>query len=162
MRVTLAPDIPFTPVDPRLSTVKTQAALLCAAIPCIALIVLCLTVWRNMPWTWVFPGALVLLTLWDIALIGRRVRAMGYAELQDELIIRSGIMFRNLEVVPYGRMQQVTVESGPLMSRQGLASVTLVTAAATSNAVIPGVPAHEAERLRAKLTALGEANLEGL
>ena len=155
MRPTLAPTIAFTSVDIRLARVKLITAAVSLAIPVIALVVLSLTVWRDYPWTWAFAAGLTLIAAWSMSLIPRRVRAMGYAELEDELLIRRG-------VVPYGRLQQVTVQAGPLMGRYGLASVTLVTAAASSNAEIPGVPAAEAERLRTKLTALGEANLEGL
>jgi membrane protein YdbS with pleckstrin-like domain len=59
-------------------------------------------------------------------------------------------------------MQQITVESGPLLARAGLAEVTLVTASAGTDASIPGVRREEAERLRQKLTVRAEANLEGL
>lgn len=162
MRPTLAPNIAFIPVDFRLARIKLMTAAVSLAIPVIALVVLSLTVWRDYPWTWAFAAGLTLIAAWSMSLIPRRVRAMGYAELEDELLIRRGVMFQRLEVVPYGRLQQVTVQAGPLMGRYGLASVTLVTAAASSNAEIPGVPAAEAERLRTKLTALGEANLEGL
>lgn len=71
-------------------------------------------------------------------------------------------MFHRVTVVPYGRMQQVNVETGPLLKRYDLASVELVTASAGTDAKIPGVALEEAERLREKLTALGEANMEGL
>lgn len=90
------------------------------------------------------------------------MRAIGYAELPEELAIRKGIMFQKLVMVPYGRMQQVNVETGPILSRYGLAKVKLVTASAATNAEIPGLPLAEAERLREKLTELGRAHMEGL
>ena len=53
---------------------------------------------------------------------------MAYAERADDLLIRTGIMFRSLVVVPYGRMQYVDVNAGPLARRFGIASVQLHTA----------------------------------
>ncbi|MCI1962758.1 MAG: PH domain-containing protein [Ancrocorticia sp.] len=158
----LAPEVEMTPVDPRLTRVKLQAATIGWAIPFVPLVVLSATAWSDHPWTWVFPTVVLLCAIWYLALIPRRVRAYGYAELPHELVVGRGIMFRHLDVVPYGRMQQITVESGPLLARAGLAEVTLVTASAGTDASIPGVRREEAERLRQKLTVRAEANLEGL
>jgi len=44
----------------------------------------------------------------------------------------------------------------------GLATVTMHTAAAASDAQIPGLPAAEAARLRDRLSSLGESRSEGL
>ena len=162
MKSVLAPDIVFTPVDPRLTKVKILTELFWGVPFLVAATVLSLTLWRNHPWTWVFAGIILVATVWSLALCPRRVRAMGYAELESELLIKRGIMFSRLDVIPYGRMQQVTVSSGPLLGRYGLASVTLVTASAETDGEIPAVSTQEAERLRIKLTALGQANLEGL
>ncbi|USR79618.1 PH domain-containing protein [Arcanobacterium pinnipediorum] len=109
-------------------------------------------------------GAVVLLigAIWDIWLTMRRAKALGYLELDDELLVRKGIMFQEVTMVPYGRMQQVNLASGPLLRKFGLASVELVTASANSDASIPGLPLAEAERLRDKLTRLGQTKLEGL
>jgi len=76
--------------------------------------------------------------------------------------VRRGILVRRLSIVPYGRMQFVDVESGVLSRRFGLAEVRLHTAAAASDARIPGLDAAEADRLRDRLTALGEARAAGL
>ena len=162
MNSPLAPDVSFTPVDPRLVRVKIMTELAAGVPLAIISVVLNLTLWRDHPWTWAITAAIALATAWPVVLWPRRVRAMGYAELQEELVIAKGIMFRRVEVVPYGRMQQVTVSSGPLLGRYGLASVTLVTASAETDGEIPAVSTQEAERLRIKLTALGQANLEGL
>jgi len=92
----------------------------------------------------------------------RRARAWSYAERADDLLVRRGILVRRLSIVPYGRMQFVDVESGVLSRRFGLAEVRLHTAAAASDARIPGLDAAEADRLRDRLTALGEARAAGL
>jgi membrane protein YdbS with pleckstrin-like domain len=93
---------------------------------------------------------------------GRRVRAWGYAERAEDLLVRRGVMFRRMSVIPYGRMQYVEVTAGPFERAFGLATVQMHTAAAASDARIPGLPAVEAARLRDQLTSLGESHAMGL
>jgi uncharacterized protein len=93
---------------------------------------------------------------------GRRVRAWGYTEREDDLLVRRGVMFRRLSVIPYGRMQYVEVTAGPFERAFGLATVQMHTAAAASDARIPGLSTAEAARLRDQLTSLGEAHAMGL
>ncbi|MGW6977850.1 PH domain-containing protein [Streptomyces sp. NPDC054932] len=112
---------------------------------------------------WAALGALWLALLaWGWVLLGRNWRSWRYAERADDLLISRGVLWREETVVPYGRMQLVEVTSGPLERRFGLASVQLHTAAAASDAKIPGLVPAEAERLRDRLTALGEARSAGL
>lgn len=109
------------------------------------------------------PLAVWLVVLvWGWWLIGRRVRSFGYAERADDLLVTSGIMFRRLVVVPYGRMQLVDITAGPLDRRLGVATVQLHTAAASTNATIPGLPPEEAAGLRDRLAARGEQRSAGL
>jgi membrane protein YdbS with pleckstrin-like domain len=105
-------------------------------------------------------GAALVGWLWW--LVGRACRSWGYAERDDDLLVRHGILVQRLSVVPYGRMQFVDVTAGPLDRRLGIATVHLHTAAAATDAVIPGLPAPEAARLRDRLAALGEARAAGL
>jgi hypothetical protein len=93
---------------------------------------------------------------------GRRVRAWGYAERAEDLLVRRGVMFRRMSVIPYGRMQYVEVTAGPFERAFGLATVQMHTAAAASDARIPGLRAVEAARLRDQLTSLGETHAMGL
>ncbi|HWH28730.1 MAG TPA: PH domain-containing protein [Mycobacteriales bacterium] len=94
--------------------------------------------------------------------VERRVRAWGYCEREDDLLVRRGVLVRRTSVVPYGRMQYVDVVAGPLDRRFGLATVTLHTAAAATDAFVPGLRSDEAARLRDRLAALGEARQAGL
>ena len=94
--------------------------------------------------------------------VHRRWRAWGYQERVDDLLVRRGVLVRRLSVVPYGRMQFVDVTAGPFDRRFGLATLHLHTAAAASDARIPGLTTTEAERLRDRLAALGEARAAGL
>jgi len=109
-------------------------------------------------------GAVVVLVagvVFDV-LLQRRVGAWGYLEREDDLLVQRGLMVRRLSVVPYGRMQFVDVTAGPVERSFGLATVRLHTAAAASDARIPGLEAEEAARLRDQLTALGESRAAGL
>jgi membrane protein YdbS with pleckstrin-like domain len=94
--------------------------------------------------------------------LGRRVASWGYAERDDDLIVRRGVLVRRLSVVPYGRMQYVEVTAGLLERSLGLATVRMHTAAAASDARIPGLERTESARLRDRLTVLGEARAAGL
>ena len=92
----------------------------------------------------------------------RRVRAWAYCEREDDLLVQRGVMFTRLSVVPYGRMQFVDVTAGPAERLFRLATVRMHTAAAASDARIPGLERDEAARLRDRLAALGEARAAGL
>src|SRR6476646_6471356 len=98
--------------------------------------------------------------LWRFA--GRRYRSWGYVEREDDLLVRRGVMFARLSVVPYGRMQIIDVTAGPLERAFGLATVRLHTAAAATDARIPGLQREEAGRLRDTLAELGEVQAAGL
>jgi membrane protein YdbS with pleckstrin-like domain len=91
-----------------------------------------------------------------------RYQAWGYAEREDDLVVSRGLMFRRLTVVPYGRMQLIDVTAGPVARLFRIATVQLHTAAAASDARIPGLAREDAERLRDRLAAIGEARATGL
>ncbi|WP_030763839.1 PH domain-containing protein [Streptomyces sp. NRRL F-2664] len=112
---------------------------------------------------WAAVGACWLAAaVWGWVLLGRNWRSWRYAERPDDLLISRGVLWREQTVVPYGRMQLVEVTSGPVERRFGLASLQLHTAAAATDARIPGLVPAEAERLRDRLAALGEARSAGL
>jgi membrane protein YdbS with pleckstrin-like domain len=94
--------------------------------------------------------------------VHRRYGSWGYAEREDDLLVRRGVMFARLSVVPYGRMQFIDVTAGPLERAFGLATVRLHTAAAATDARIPGLERPEAARLRDRLAELGEAQAAGV
>lgn len=126
-------------------------------------VVLALIRTRLTEWAWWVLVALVAVELaWGWWLIGRRVRSFGYLERDEDLLVRSGIMFQRIVVVPYGRMQLVEMGAGPLDRALGITSVQLHTAAATSNAVIPGLEPAVAAALRDRLAHRGEQRHAGL
>ncbi|MFH5821957.1 PH domain-containing protein [Georgenia sp. AZ-5] len=151
--------IVFTPVSAGLIRARLVVLALTLAVPAVGAVVLGVVVGS---WAWAAPAAVAVLAGWLLWLVPRQVRAMGYAEAEDDLLIRTGILFRTLTVVPYGRMQFVDVKAGPLDRWCGVAEVQLHTASAQTDARIEGLPPAEAARLRDRLTTRGEARLAGL
>ena len=109
------------------------------------------------------PAAIAaVLFIWQLWLIPRQVRAMGYALADNHLLWRHGVMFRSITVTPYGRMQFVDTSQGPLARWLGIAEVRLHTASASTDATINGLPVAEAENLRRVLSQRGEERMAGL
>ncbi|MDO8106590.1 PH domain-containing protein [Isoptericola sp. b441] len=153
-------EVVWQPVSPRLVTVRLIPLAIVLGVPLVAGAVA--AVLSGIAGLWVVPAVFLLLGVWAAVLVPRQVHAIGYAERDDDLLIRRGVAFRNLVVVPYGRMQFVDVHAGPLDRWAGVAAVQLHTASAASDAAIPGLPPAEAARLRDRLAARGEARLAGL
>jgi uncharacterized protein len=107
-------------------------------------------------------GAVVVVGAVCLVAARRRFHAWAYQEREDDLVVARGVMFRRESVVPYGRMQFVDVTAGPVERIFKLSTVKLHTAAAASDARIPGLEEAEAARLRDRLAALGEAKAAGL
>lgn len=156
-----APEGAWTPVSPRLSTAR-RLTLALAYLPIIAVGVVLWVV--GVPKIWIVAGVVVAAAIgvWVWWIIGRRVRSFGYAERADDLLVVSGILIRRLVIVPYGRMQLVDLRSGPIDRSLGIATVQLHTAAATTDATIPGLLPDEAAALRDRLAARGEERSAGL
>lgn len=92
----------------------------------------------------------------------RRVRALGYVLREDDLVFRRGLVFQRVVSVPYGRLQLVDIHRGPLLRAFGLSTLKFVTAAASTDVRLPGLPEAEAEAVRDELIRLAEARRSGL
>lgn len=116
----------------------------------------------QLTWLLVIPAVVLAIAIVVAAFTPRRVRAIGYRLRDDDLVVRRGIMFQRFAAVPYGRMQLVDINRGPLARGLGLAELKLVTAAAASNITVPGLPMADAEQLRDRLVELAESRRAGL
>ncbi|HEY8317899.1 MAG TPA: PH domain-containing protein [Amnibacterium sp.] len=114
------------------------------------------------PLGWSVIGVVVIVTGIRMILAPRRVRSIGYVLRDDDLVFRRGILFSRLVAVPYGRMQLVDVNRGPVARLLGLAELRFVTAAATSDVTIRGLPEPTAARLRDQLVEAAEERRVGL
>ena len=79
---------------------------------------------------------------------GALYRAWRYRFTEDGLELRYGVFWKRASAMPYHRLQQVDVGQGPLERRFGLSSVQLRSAAATTDATIPGVADADVEPVR--------------
>jgi membrane protein YdbS with pleckstrin-like domain len=159
----LDPSLDWQPVSPKLITERRLPwlGLLVAAVGLLVIGVLVggttLTVMS------IIAGAAVV--GWAIGwfiVVPRVSSTWRYAEREQDLLVRRGRVYRRLTVVPYGRMQVIEVSANPVSQHLGIATVTLVTASASTDARIPGVPATVAHELRDRLAAKGEASAAGL
>ncbi|MBF4463148.1 MULTISPECIES: PH domain-containing protein [unclassified Rathayibacter] len=146
-------------VSPRYVAVEIVSAVVASvvllAVPTVLLLV-------GVRWAWI---ALVLAAVLAVTLLivaPRRARAYGYQLREDDLLFRRGIMFQRFVSVPYGRMQLIDVNRGPLARALGLAELRFVTAAAATGVSIPGLVEGDAEELRDRLVALAESRRAGL
>ncbi len=111
---------------------------------------------------WLPPVVVGGISLVMVALTPRRVRSIGYQLRADDLLFKRGIMWQRIVAVPYGRMQLVDINRGPIARLCGLSELKFVTAAAASGVVIPGLPEQVAEELRDTLVSLAESRRAGL
>jgi membrane protein YdbS with pleckstrin-like domain len=156
------PGTDWQPVSPALA--RMRRVLIGATALLVLLVLLVLALLLALPVAvWLSVGLVVVGLTWPAWVVaGRNARWWGYAERDEDLYVRHGAMFRRLVVVPYGRMQYVDVQAGPLEQLFKIATVHLHTASPGTSARIPGLPAAEAARLRDRLTSLGEAQAAGL
>lgn len=149
-------------VSPKLATVRRIARSITLGVIAIALAAPSWFLWEQW-WVPAIPLAVCFVWwLWLWVRTPKVVRAIGYAERDADLCVTGGLWFKELLVVPFGRMQVVKVSSGPLLRAHGLATVELVTASAQTDATIPGLPLEEARILRDRLIELSDAKGSGL
>jgi membrane protein YdbS with pleckstrin-like domain len=156
------PGTAWQPVSPALARLRHALLLVTGGVVLVVLVAA--TMLLSLPWVLWLPVLVLCVGLLGLAwvMVTRNARSWGYAEREDDLYVKRGATFRRLVVVPYGRMQYVDVQAGPLEQAFKVASVHLHTASPGTSARIPGLPASEAARLRDRLTALGESQAAGL
>jgi membrane protein YdbS with pleckstrin-like domain len=123
-----------------------------------------LFLWLVGGWTfgWLLLAAVVVITVVALVIAPRRARSIGYRLRDDDLLFRRGIMFQRFVSVPYGRMQLIDINRGPVSRTLGLADLKFVTAAASTGVMVPGLPEAEAADLRDRLVELAESRRAGL
>ena len=121
-----------------------------------------LGLWFDWPWAHLVWVLVLLWVVPDFFLVPRRTRAEGYLDREDDLVVAEGIMFRSVTTVPFGRIQSVEVEEGPLERRHGLATLKYTTAASSASGSISSLDRGEAERLRALLIERGVERMQAL
>jgi uncharacterized protein len=161
--VTVVADIepPFEPLDPRalpcsrVSEAIGWSVLLIlglAGVGAAALFFEWLLIWAIAAWV-----VLGFLAVWVVVCFQpRSIRAWGYRIDERVLLVKNGVWFRTVQLVPLSRMQHVDIKRGPIQRRYGLSSLTIHTAGTHDATItIPGLDENQAVRLRDHLVALG-------
>ena len=131
----------LTPLDPRY---KTMMRVIAAIIALALLIGATIAEFAIPGWT----GAVWVPVLFVVAYIViylpmRRYATRGYSLVEERLRVVRGVLFHADTVVPFGRVQHIDVNQGPLERAFGLATVTVHTAGSHNASVsLPGL-AHE-------------------
>lgn len=96
----------------------------------------------TVPWVLISYG----LARWEYA-------RWSWTAWPDALELAHGRVVHHASLVPYHRIQQIDISRGPFARTFGLSTLVLRTAAATSDAQLPGIDADHAEALRRELLA---------
>ena len=82
----------------------------------------------------------------------RRYQARGFDMGADRLRVVRGILFQSDTVVPFGRVQHIDVDQGPLQRTYGIATLTLHTAGSHNASVhLPGLATEDALAMREEI-----------
>lgn len=84
----------------------------------------------------------------------RRYQARGYDMGSDRLRVVKGLLFRSDTVVPFGRVQHIDVQQGPIERAYGLGTLVLHTAGNHNSSVsLPGLGYDDALAMREEIRA---------
>lgn len=106
------------------------------------------------------PTGLVSGIVAAVALLGAvvvpviRYRRWGYALRERDLVIRRGVLWVRMSVIPYARLQFVDTRQGPLDRMLGLSQLVVHTASLGVSGRLPGLDSEVAEELRERLAAV--------
>ena len=113
--------------------------------------------------TGAIAAVLVVWGIWRAALLPRRTRALGYSLRPNHLMARQGVLFRHVTSIPYGRIQYVDVDSGPLERAHHLVRLTIRTAGVTASKVtLYGIPTECGQQLRELLIRHADERMAAL
>jgi membrane protein YdbS with pleckstrin-like domain len=158
----LWPDgVDWQPMSPRLRTVWVLRSLLNVLILAVVAAV-ALTIWLG--WEgllWALGGYVALAGL-RVITVARAVSTWGFAEREQDLLVRHGLLTRRLSIVPYGRIQLIDLSAGPIERMFGLTTVQVRTAALASTTEVPGLDPPVAAALRDRLAVRAAEVREGL
>lgn len=141
---------PLTPLDPNYVKVMRIASALLAAIPIVGAGALEFA--QLLPMGAILTPVLLLTAYWVWTVPERRYKRWGYQASADRLRIVRGYLFYSDTVVPYGRIQHMDVDQGPIERRYDLGTFSAHTAGTHgSTIVLPGLPHADALALRERI-----------
>jgi putative membrane protein len=119
--------VDWRPVDPRGERRMRRVRLVSAAVAGIAVTIAARPAGVS-PW-WGL-AAFVPLALLGIWIARRRIRRLGWAVTDDDVLYRSGGLWRHLTVARDSKLQALALEESPIDRRWGMATLALDTAGA--------------------------------
>ncbi|WP_247713356.1 PH domain-containing protein [Qipengyuania polymorpha] len=142
----------LTPLDPRYKTLmRTVAAIVAFGLFIAATISeFAIDGWTGVVWV---PAVLVIAYI-VLYLPMRRYATRGYSLAEERLRVVRGVLFHSDTVVPFGRVQHIDVDQGPLERGFGLATLTVHTAGSHNASVsLPGLAHEDALAMREDIRA---------
>ncbi|MGO2671401.1 MAG: PH domain-containing protein [Lacticaseibacillus paracasei] len=119
---------------------------------------LLIAAWHFWHWSlWLAIGAMgfaILQLIFRLALVPYRYRFWRYNITPTAVFLQKGFFFQENEAIPIARIQNVTLEAGPLLQWQELQQVNIETASTAH--VIDGVTRPVADQLRNQILQLAQ------
>ncbi|MEO0462400.1 MAG: PH domain-containing protein [Pseudomonadota bacterium] len=150
----------LTKLDPRYVTVLRITAVLTAIALVIGALVAEAVLQEATEGAWPLPFGVIIALVIFLALVliirlpQRRWNARGYDMSVDRLRVVKGILWHSDTVVPFGRVQHIDVDQGPIERAYGIATLTLHTAGSHNASVhLPGLAHGDAVEIREEIRA---------
>lgn len=150
---------PFRAVSPGLANQRFLNSLLGLLI--FSAILIPLSIWVS-GWFWIGMAVIGALYLLRMLLIIPQVKAFQYALMENELLIKKGVFFKQVTAIPYSRIQYVSASQGPVLRFFGINTLEVHTAAGSTEGEVPGLIEADAAALRSYLSQRCEAEMVGL
>lgn len=150
--------LPQQQLDKRIIKVWKTSAFISAGITIVvlAIVVTLLTLFSPVPLWASLAGACAIVALefiLDFAVLPPiRYARWRYEVTDTEIDLLRGIFFKTRTIVPLVRVQHVESEQGPILRKNGLASINITTAG--GQVEIPGLALDEADKLRDRVAVL--------
>ncbi|MEM1195391.1 MAG: PH domain-containing protein [Pseudomonadota bacterium] len=148
----------LTKLDPKYKTALRIRATLTAIPLIIGAVVLETILASSGEGGWILPYGIIIGVVVFIALLfiirlpGRRWQARGYNMSADRLRVVRGILWHSDTVVPFGRVQHIDVDQGPIERALGIATLTLHTAGShNASVLLPGLKHELAVEMREEI-----------
>lgn len=143
--------VPLQPLHPkylkllRIEWIITAVVLIVAA----TLAIVFIPKFQRLPMLALLPAGMFLFLLLYYVVQEKSFPYLAYAVREQDVLYQKGWIIRSLKVCPFNRIQNCTVQSGPLERKFGLASLTLFTAGSNgADLRIYGLTQTEADNLR--------------
>jgi len=108
----------------------------------------------DFPFGFITGPALIFALFLIIRIPAARYNARGYQISRDRLRVVRGIMWHSDTIVPFGRVQHIDVDQGPIERAMGIATMTLHTAGSHNASVrLPGLGHELAVEMREEIRA---------